>query len=138
MDAGINFRVPLFRRRDAVQRINFWEQDFQRAAVAQRLEENLRIAGAERVFRLFPHALRREMRQFTGVGHLTHQRHGFIGNTEAQMGIARGKARHAQHAQRVFTESRGDVAQNALLKVGLTAVRVNNSTVGILSQGVDG
>jgi hypothetical protein len=43
------------------------------------------------------------------LGHGGHQRHGLIGNAEAEMGVTRGKTRHAQHAERIFRKRRGDV-----------------------------
>ncbi|MNY45495.1 hypothetical protein D3C86_1806050 [compost metagenome] len=72
MNAGIDFRMPLRRSRNAKQGVDFREQHFQRAAVAEHLEKDLRIAGRQRVFRLFPHPFRREMFQLARVGHGGH------------------------------------------------------------------
>ena len=90
--------MPFGRRGDTVQGVDFREQHLQRVAVAQGLEKDLRITRAKRVFRLFPYPLRRQMRQFAGVRHRAHQRHGFIGNAKTEMGITCGKTRYAQYA----------------------------------------
>ena len=56
------------------------------------------IAGGEGAFRLFPYPFRRQVFQFTRMGHLAHQRQSFIGNTKTEVGITRSKTRHAQNA----------------------------------------
>lgn len=106
MHAGIDFRVPFRRGGHAEQRVNFREQHFQCATVTQHLEKDLRVAGSKGVFRLFPDALWREVGQFARLGHGGHQCQGLIGNAEAQMRVTRRKARHAQHAERIFRKRR--------------------------------
>ncbi|MNE21731.1 hypothetical protein D3C80_1149020 [compost metagenome] len=90
--------MPLRGRRHAKQRVDFREQHFQRATVAKHLEKDLRIARRQGIFRLFPHAFRREVFQLARRSHRGHQRQGFIGNAEAQMGVTRSKSRDAQNA----------------------------------------
>ncbi len=135
---GINFRVPFCRRGNAKQRVDFREQHLQRAAVAQDLEKDLRVTGGEGVFCLFPDALRRQVFQLARLGHGRHQCHCLIGNTEAQMGVTRGKARHAQDAERIFRECRGDMAQKTVAQVILPAVGVDDMAVFVLGEGVNG
>ena len=78
-------------------------------ALAQDLEKDLRVARGEGIFRLFPDALWGQVFKLARLGHGGHQRHCLIGNTETKMGVTRGKARHAQHAERIFRKRRGDV-----------------------------
>ncbi len=76
--------------------------------------------------------------QFARLCQLTHQTKRFRGDLETQIGEARGKARHAQHAQRVFGESWRDVAQQAPVQILLAAVRVNDAAIRRLRHRVDG
>jgi hypothetical protein len=92
----------------------------------------LRVVGA---FRLFPDALWRQVFQLAGLGHGGHQRHGFIGNAEAQMGVAGGKTRHAQHAQRIFAKRGETRSRRCADRPGRR--RVDNLAVGVLGQRVD-
>ena len=77
------------------------------------------------------------MGQFAGLNHGGHQGLGLFGNAKTEMGIAGGKARHAQHAQRIFAKGGRDMAQQALTEIVLSAVGVDNCAVGILGEGVD-
>ncbi len=110
VNAGINFRVPFRRGGDAKQGVYFREQHLQRPAVAKDLEKDLRIAGGQGIFSLFPDAFWRQVFQLTRLGHGRHQRHCLVGDTEAEMGITGGKTRHAQHAKRIFRKGGGNMA----------------------------
>ena len=77
------------------------------------------------------------MRQLTGLNHRMHQGLGFFGNAKAQMRIAGSKARHTQHAQRIFAKGGRDMAQQAQAKIVLPAVGVDDRAIGILGEGVD-
>lgn len=77
------------------------------------------------------------MRQLAGLNHRGHQGLGLFGNAKTEVGVAGGKARDAQHAQRIFTKRGRDMAQQALTEIVLSAVGVDNCAVGILGEGVD-
>ncbi len=78
------------------------------------------------------------MRQFAGFGQLAHQGQGLLRHAEAQWRIACGETGDAQDPQRIFGESRGNVAQYARGKIPLTAVGVEQPTLIVLGHGVDG
>ena len=54
------------------------------------------------------------------------------------MRVTRRKARHAQYAERIFRKRRGDVTQQSITQIVLTAIRVNDLAVFVLRQRVDG
>ena len=78
------------------------------------------------------------MLQFTRGDHCVAQLQRFCCNGETKRGEACVKAHQPQHAQRVFGESGRNVAQHPCLHIGLTAVRVNQPSVGRLRHRVDG
>lgn len=77
------------------------------------------------------------MRQLAGLNHRGHQGLSLFGNAKTEVGVAGGKARDAQHAQRIFTKRGRDMAQQALTEIVLSAVGVDNCAVGITGEGVD-
>ncbi|MNZ75431.1 hypothetical protein D3C78_939080 [compost metagenome] len=136
--AGIHFRMVRSRLRYAEQRIDFRQQHRQRATVAQHLEEHVRTRFHQRAGDFLPAALGGERFELARAGQLTHQRQGFVRDTEAERRIARGKAGDTQHAQGIFGECRGNVAQQAGFEVALAAVGIDHPAVLVLGHGVDG
>lgn len=76
------------------------------------------------------------MRQLAGLNHRGHQGLGLFGNAKTEVGVAGGKARDAQHAQRIFTKRGRDMAQQALTEIVLSAVGVDNCAVGIWARAL--
>jgi hypothetical protein len=70
--------------------------------------------------------------------HLAHQRQGFLRDRKAACGIARRKARDAQHAHRILGERRRHVAQHAPLQIRRAAERVDQRAVRVFRHRVDG
>ncbi|MNN09926.1 hypothetical protein D3C81_1228330 [compost metagenome] len=85
-------------------------QLFQCRAVAQHVDEHLRLVFHQRSLDLFPAAFSRQRLQFARSRDLLHQLQCFIGDPEPQRRIACGKAGNTQYAQGVFGECRGHVA----------------------------
>ena len=130
--------MPLRRRGDAEQPVELGEQHLKRAAVAQRLKVDLRIARGQRLLRLFPDALGGEVAQLAAGRHLAHQRLGLVGDAEVKVGETRRKARHAQHAQWIFVKGVGNVAQQTRLQIALAVKGIDQLAVFPLRDGVDG
>ncbi len=57
---------------------------------------------------------------------------------EAQRGEARGEARHAQDAYRIFAERRRHMAQHAGLEIRAAAVGIHQRAIRRLRDGIDG
>ncbi|MNE05856.1 hypothetical protein D3C80_984300 [compost metagenome] len=136
--AGVDLRVMQGRLRHAEQRLHLRQQLLQGAAIAQHLDEHLRARFHQRAGDFLPDALGGQLGQFAGGGDLGHQRQGLLGHAKAQRRVARGEAGDAQHAQRVLGEGRRDVAQQAQGEVVLAAVGIDQATLGVLGDGVDG
>lgn len=54
------------------------------------------------------------------------------------MRIAGGKTRHAQNTQRIFGKCGGNMAQQTMVQIALTAVGIDNVAIIILCQRIDG
>ena len=85
-----------------------------------------------------PHPLARQGSEFAAAADLPHEVHGFFGDGEALCFEAGRESGDAQHAQGVFGECIGDVAQCALFDVALAAVGVDEFAIGGFGDGVDG
>ena len=138
VQAGIDFRVMGGRLGHAEQRIDFRQQRLERTAVAQDLNEHIRTRLQQRAGDFLPAALGGEGGQFAGVAEATHQRHGRGGDAKTQWCIAGGEAGDPQHAQRVFGEGRGNVAQEPCLQVALAAMGIDQAALLVFGHGVDG
>ncbi len=111
VNSAVDLRVPFLRLRNTEQRIDFRENDLERAAVSQHLEEDPRIGSRKSGFRLFPYPFRHQRVGLAIVDDLLHELHGFIGNTEAHRVEAGCKLCDTQDPDRIFDECVGNVSQ---------------------------
>ena len=113
MHAGVDLGMPLLGLRNAEQRVDLGKHALQRAARAQRFEVDVGTLRRQRFDGFLPDAFRAQCLHLAGRDDLLHQLQRLGRDREAERREARGEARDAQHAQRVFAESRRDVAQHA-------------------------
>ena len=78
------------------------------------------------------------MLQLAAVSELSHQSHGFFGDAKPYWREARHEAGHAQHAQGIFGEGLGNMAQHAILDVFNTAIGIDKIAFAVLGDGIDG
>ena len=112
--AGIDFRVIVGALRHAPQRIDFRQNARERAAVAQHVEHARRLRLHQSARHFLPHALGHERIDFAVRDHLLHQRARF--RRDGEIREARGKAREAQNAHRVFDKRIADMAEQLALR----------------------
>lgn len=122
--AGVDLGVIVGALRHAPQPVELGQQADQRTAVAQHGEQARRPRLQQPARQFLPDPLGHQRVHLAGLGHALHQRAGLGGDVE--LGEARGKARHAQDAHRVFDEGLGDVAEGARGEIRLPAVRVDD------------
>nr|VVN23364.1 hypothetical protein PS652_04447 [Pseudomonas fluorescens] len=138
VDTAVDLRVMGLRLWHAEQRIELWHQLLEGAAIAQHLDEYLRLIFHQRPGDFLPAALGGQRLQLAGFAECVHQFDGFRGHAKAHAGIARGKPGDAQHAQGIFGERRGYMAQDAGFKILLAVIRIADVALVIFGHGIDG
>ncbi len=123
---GIDLGMPLRRLWHAVQGIELREDHAQRTATAERLEIDIRPRLTERAFGLLPDPLRDERVDLTGSGDLCHQLAGLIGDSKAEIGVARGKARDPEDPHGILHEAFRHMTQQTRLEVTAATVRIDD------------
>lgn len=139
VNTGVDFGMPFRRLRHAEKRVDFRKHHCEGAGLTQHFEIALRSSLAERAHRFLPDTLRDQRIQFAACGHCAQQLQRFRCDLEAQMCKARREARQAQHAQRIFSERRRDMTQDARVKI-TSAVEWIDELAGLLiaCNGIDG
>ena len=135
MHARVDFRMVLRRLRHAVQTVNFRQQHFQRAAVAQHLQHARRPRCQQTFGQFLPDAFADQGIHFPGGHHVLHQCQCLFGHCEC--GEPRRKTRHPQNAHRVFAKRIRHMPQHLVLQVLLPAIRVDQPAVVGLRDSVD-
>ena len=133
---GVDFGVVLDRLRHAVQAVHLGQQARQGAAGAQHLQHARGASGHQTLGQLLPHAFAHQGIHFSSKHHVLHQ--GLGGRGHCKVRPARGKARHAQDAHRVFAKRIGHMAQQFGFQVALAAMWVDQLALFVLGDGVDG
>ena len=110
--------------RHAEEGIDFGQQDFERAALAQYFNHPVGIFLHQTFRQLLPNALGDQSVRFAVFHHLPHQLHGFFGDFKT---VARSKTGGTQDADGVFGKGGGNVAQNARRQILLSAEGVDEA-----------
>ena len=137
MQPGVDFRVPLFGLRHAVERVELREDARERTRGAQRAEPRGGRGLAERALRFLPDALRDERVRLARGDHRAHARGRLRRDREAERLEAREEARDAQDPHRVLVEGVRHVPQLPRLEVRAPAVRVDQRAIGVARDRVD-
>ena len=137
VNAGVNFGVVLGALGHAVEAVHLGQEALQRPALAQHLQHARGTFGHQPTRQFLPHTLAHQRVNLALFHHLAHELQGF--GRHRKVGKARGKARHAQDAHRVFAKGIGHMAQHLGLHIALATKGVGQFTrVGVLGDGVDG
>ena len=120
--AGVDFGVVFGRLGHAPLRVHLGQHHGQCAAVAQHVKHARGLVFHQALGQLLPHALGHQVRGFTHLHHIAQQIAGVVGHVELRK--ARGKARQAQDAHRVFGKGGAGVAQQARGQIALAATGV--------------
>ena len=121
----------------AEQAIDLGQQQPERAAIPQHLDEPARFGRTHGAGNLGPDPLGNEVPDLARCADLTHQVQCPGMHPKAQRSEAGRESRHPQHPQRVFPESRANMAQAAVLEVPLPAERVDQATLAIARHRID-
>ena len=135
MNASVDFGMIVGALRYAEKGIKLGQQNFECAAFAQNFNHSARIFLHQAFGQLLPDAFGNQGIYFAVFYHFPHQRHGFIGNLKT---IARGKTGNTQNPHGVFGKGRRNMAQDAGCQILLSAKRIDDCAVWILSHGING
>ena len=138
MKAGVDLRVVAGFLRDAEQRIDFRKQRLEGRTVAQHLDKYLGVSLAEGAPHFRPDALGGQGRQLPGLYDVRHQGQRFALEGKAPVGVASGKARRAQDAQRILGKGGRYVAQRLRFEVGAPPVGIDNRSILAAGHRVNG
>ncbi len=96
--------------------------------------KNTWIAGGEGAS-VFPYPFRRQVFQFTRMGHLAHQRQSFIGNTKTEVGITRTK-RATRRTRNGSSPKAWKHGQQTILDIAETVAPVDNLALIVLASAL--